>query len=346
MSYGQDGSNYGVYGQLFDGNGSKIGSEFRANSYTVYDQNWPSVASFSNGNFVVAWTSWLQDGDQRGVFGQLFNETGSKIESEFQVNTYTIERQAIPSVASFRNDNFIVTWQSYGQDGLGYGVYGQLFYGNRSKLGNEFQVNTYTTNDQDWPSVESFPNGNFVVAWESFGQDGSWGGVFAQLFNGNGSKIGSEFRVNTYTNNWQDRLSLTTLKEGNFVVTWDSEQDGSSSGIFAQLFDGNGNKIGSEFLVNTYTLNGQFKSSVTDFSNNDFVATWGSWQDGSANGIYGQLFNGNGSKFGDEFQINTYIVGNQHSPSIASLGNENFVVTWISDDQDGNLTGIFGRAIL
>ena len=36
-------------------------------------------------------------------------------------------------------------------------------------LGAEFQVNTYTTSNQELPSVATDANGNFVVVWESLG---------------------------------------------------------------------------------------------------------------------------------------------------------------------------------
>jgi hypothetical protein len=46
----------------------------------------------------------------------------------------------------------------------------------------EFQVNTYVTGQQDYPSVAVAANGNFVVAWQSNNQDHSNYGVFAQRF--------------------------------------------------------------------------------------------------------------------------------------------------------------------
>ncbi len=46
----------------------------------------------------------------------------------------------------------------------------------------EFQVNTYTTYDQQYPSVAMGANGNFVIAWSSFGQDGDCFGVFMKYY--------------------------------------------------------------------------------------------------------------------------------------------------------------------
>ena len=54
--------------------------------------------------------------------------------------------------------------------------------GAQKRLGGEFQVNTYTTSSQSGPSVAMDGAGNFVVVWQSSGQDGSSGGVFGQRF--------------------------------------------------------------------------------------------------------------------------------------------------------------------
>ena len=76
-----------------------------------------------------------------------------------------------------------MTWESDGRNESGIGIFGQLFDRSATKIGNEFQVNTYTNNSQAYPSVTSFNNGNFVVTWESDSQNGSGLGVFGQLFN-------------------------------------------------------------------------------------------------------------------------------------------------------------------
>ena len=41
--------------------------------------------------------------------------------------------------------------------------------------------------------------GDFVVTWESYGEDSSDFGVYAQAYSSSGAALGSEFRVNTYT---------------------------------------------------------------------------------------------------------------------------------------------------
>jgi hypothetical protein len=79
--------------------------------------------------------------------------------------------------------------------------------------------------------------GDFVVAWQSETQDGSSYGVFGQRFASSGAPLGSEFRVNTYTANYQNRTAVAADSPGNFVVVWASDiQDGSGPGIFGQRF--------------------------------------------------------------------------------------------------------------
>jgi hypothetical protein len=54
--------------------GRPLGSEFHVNTYTTNDQTFASVGADSAGNFVVVWTSYFQDGSDRGIFGQRYSE--------------------------------------------------------------------------------------------------------------------------------------------------------------------------------------------------------------------------------------------------------------------------------
>ena len=51
-----------------------------------------------------------------------------------------------------------------------------------SPQGNEILVNTTTMNTQSNPSVAIRSSGEFVIAWDSWNQDGGDRGVYAQRF--------------------------------------------------------------------------------------------------------------------------------------------------------------------
>ena len=48
----------------------RTGGEFQVNTYTRHHQAIPSITALSNGGFVVAWGSYLQDGSGYGVYAQ------------------------------------------------------------------------------------------------------------------------------------------------------------------------------------------------------------------------------------------------------------------------------------
>ena len=61
----------------------------------------------------------------------------------------------------------MVTWRGGDQDGSGYGVFGQRYAADGTATGTEFQVNTYTSDNQQEPSVTGLADGGFVVTWMS-----------------------------------------------------------------------------------------------------------------------------------------------------------------------------------
>jgi hypothetical protein len=293
-SNSQDGSGYGIYGQRYNASGVAQGSEFGVNSYTTSNQQLPSVAMDSDGDFVVVWESTIQDGSNYGIYGQRYNASGVAQGSEFIVNSYTTSNQRVPSVAMDNDGDFVVTWQSDGQDGSGAGVYGQRYNASGVAQGSEFLVNTYTTNNQGPPSVATDSDGDFVVVWESYGQDGSYYGIYGQRYNAAGVVQGSEFLVNTETSDHQRFSSVAMDSDGDFVVVWQSNgQDGSNYGIYSQRYNASGVAQGSEFMVNSYTTSNQQFPSAAMEADGDFVVTWQSdGQDGSGYGVYAQRYTG------------------------------------------------------
>jgi hypothetical protein len=257
----QDGSPVSVYAQRYDAVGVAQGAEFRVNTYATAGQFFPDIAALNNGGFVVTWNSELQDGSEYGVYAQRYNAAGVAQGAEFKVNTNTASTQFDPTITALSNGGFVVTWESNLQDGSGYGVYAQRYNAAGVAQGAEFRVNTYTANIQVNPDITALSNGGFVVTWNSFLQDGSDYGVYAQRYDAAGVAQGAEFRVNSFTTNSQGSPSITALSDGGFVVTWESDlQDGSNLGIYAQRYDAAGNAVAAtltgDAAANTITWTG------------------------------------------------------------------------------------------
>ena len=213
------------------------------------------------------------------------------------------------------------------------------------KLGPEFQVNTFTQNQQNKPAVTALEQGGFVFVWQSFAQDADEGGIYGQRYHANGARNGGEFRVNTMTDGDQKTPAIAALSNGGFVVVWQSnQQDGTGPDIYAQRFRPNGTPAGAEFRANTFAGGGQTDPAVAGLSGGGFVVVWTSMhQDGNGAGVYGQLYRNDGTPVGQEFRATTYTLNHQQRPSVAALGNGGFVVVWDSDEQDGSGFGVYGR---
>src|SRR5688572_31726976 len=114
---------------------------------------------------------------------------GGPIGDEFLVNTFTEGYQWEPSVAADADGDFVIVWESIGQDGDDEGVYGQRYAADGTPLGAEFQVNTETIGPQSEPDVAMDDAGNFVVVWRGITEEGPGpenAGIFAQRFDAAG----------------------------------------------------------------------------------------------------------------------------------------------------------------
>jgi hypothetical protein len=288
----QDGNNYGIFAQRFDSNGQKLGKEIQVNTYFQDGQSNPRVAALKSGGFIVCWVSREQDGDDCGIFAQQFTPDGKKMGMEVQVNTYYLYDQRHPNIVTLSNGNYIICWESRMQDGSDYGIFAQLFTADGYKIGEEIPINSYTDNWQGSPCVCSLTEGNFIVCWHCWRQDGDQLGIFARSFNFDGTPSSGEFQVNRYTYGQQGFPSIAALDNDNIMICWQSfGQDGSDWGIYAQLLDNRGKKLGSEFRVNTDTQDEQSCPSVAVLGKDGFQICWhGLSQHSNRHGIWVKYF--------------------------------------------------------
>jgi hypothetical protein len=180
---GPDASSNGVHARRFDANGAPVGGDFSVTTAAA-SQFAPAVAALPQGRFVVAWTSYAQDGSHNGIIGRVFDANGTPVTAEIPVNTHTTNAQSFPAVAADEQGNFVVIWESVLQDGSASGVFGQRFTAAGARRGSEFQVNAFTTGEQMELAVAAESAGTFVGVWGSSGQDGSGNGIIGRRFLG------------------------------------------------------------------------------------------------------------------------------------------------------------------
>lgn len=176
---GRDGDRLGIFGQRFDATGVREGIEFQVNSLVTGHQYGADVAARPDGGFVVVWQNDAYfaeeiDGAGASVSARVFGPDGAPLSAQFLVNAYTTGNQDSGRVAVDGTGNFVVTWESgsyYGDgpDGSGAAVRARHFAPTGVPIGDEVQVNTYTTGTQSSPAIAPAPQGAFVVAWTDYG---------------------------------------------------------------------------------------------------------------------------------------------------------------------------------
>jgi hypothetical protein len=286
-SGGGDSESSGIFAQRFDVDGTPLGSEFQVNEYTTGRQYIADVALDDQGNFVVVWQTGTFLDDPR-IRGRRFDVSGSPLGSEFGPSNSTLDGSIRPAVAMNGDGEFVVTWSDADTyEGLPMNVWNRPYDSSGAPLCGPRAVNLgrpVRGND-----VAMIPSGEFLVTWSEFESGtGHLYDVSVRRFHGCAS-AGSEMRVNTFRVGSQSWPTVAADAAGNFIVAWDSHQDGSGLGIFAQRFDGDDNPVGTEYQVNTYTPENQSLPAAAMNGSGSLVLAWSSaGQDGSSLGVYAQ----------------------------------------------------------
>lgn len=330
-----------ITSQRYNASGVKIGGESVVSTSPSLLHTDPVVTSLANGGYVVAWEAIGASGGDIRL--QRFDASGNKVGSETLVNSYSIGDQDSPRIMALADGGFVVNWASWSQDGSDWGGYLQRFGANGTKVGIETRIATSSLGPQDGAVITRLNDGGYMATWEGTGS-GDASGIFAQRFDSSWAKVGGETRINTTTANLQTDVAITTLKNGNYVITWqsqpadnDGDDDTDAPGdIYAQLYKADGTKIGGETRVNTTTYGFQEESRVTALSNGDYLVTWSGNGVGDDSGIFLQRFNSSGVKVGGETRINTTTNGSQEFSSITTLADGGYLITWESYDAYDN----------
>ncbi|MEP5177733.1 MAG: cadherin-like domain-containing protein, partial [Marinobacter alexandrii] len=240
-----DTSGGAIKAQVFNADGTPVGTEFLVNTATQGNQFDPIITAFSNGGFVIAW----ETGD---IKAQVFGADGTPLGSEILVNTKVDRGQRFPEITELSNGRFVVTWEDSNKGSFGKSVIrAQVFEEDGTPVGTEILVNTAVSGIQGAQEITALSNGGFVVTWGD-GSEGNGGApgdasdfaIKAQVFDADGTPVGTELLVNTATEYEQYDPSITALPNGGFVVTWNDNSQGvggatgdtSGSAIKAQVY--------------------------------------------------------------------------------------------------------------
>ncbi|MDO5309716.1 MAG: trypsin-like peptidase domain-containing protein [Planctomycetia bacterium] len=292
------------------------------------DPRQASVAMSDMGDFCVVWdmlTSGVDEDGSRDVYmaKYAFNHTQLKINgnstSPTRANVYTDGAQQYPSVAMDADGDIVVVWESYNQDGSGWGVFGRRFLSNGMSYGycntiqtlefidsiniqgdkitlsgnidgvvfettvaltvamktNAKAIHDALVAQPAFTSIDGFSEDDIVVAVTSAGVisiefTGSLTAQYIDMLEVETSRsstvtdplrvnvatrqvgvTGTEFQVNQTTENNQRFASIGMEPDGSFVVSWTSWGQDNDSNIESNIY---ARKFASNHLVSTSTF--------------------------------------------------------------------------------------------
>jgi hypothetical protein len=311
-----------------------VGSPFRANLSTVEDHCCPSVAMRPSGDFVVIWKRFPPGQTAPSyLFARLFDPSGAPRGPEFLVNSFTdlAGYRASPAVSMDQAGRFVVVWEDY-EPGEFFGIFARRFGETGEPLGDEFQVNTYTTGTQYNPVVAAAPAGNFVVAWtngSAFEDDVK--GIAARSFDTAGAPLGAETLVSASPAEHQFAPTLGADASGGFVIAWNAVDvqapDPADDSILARRLGDDGLPSAPEFRVDTNEEQdeGSIPRIAVDVGSG-FAIAW-NYRGLPYMDVGVRAFEPTSLPTGPVFQVNARKQGWQLYPTIAASGGE-FLTVW------------------
>ena len=150
-----------------------------------------------------------------------------------------------------------------------------------------------------------------------------------------------------------DRPSIGAGPNGEFVVVFennDAFEFGTNTGrnVYAQRFGSDSLPNAQRSIVNTTVQGNQAYASVAMVSQGKYLVAWQSNETGEFSSVDGrrilaQRFHVDGSTIGPEFEIADYSGTPKRWASASSDNDENIVITWQGNDQNG--WGVFGKEV-
>ncbi|HEY2411363.1 MAG TPA: FG-GAP-like repeat-containing protein [Pirellulaceae bacterium] len=343
-SAGQDGSDWGVYGQRLNATGQKIGPEFQVSQTTKSAQRAPTIDAWPDGRFVVTWESLEQPGDPGwGVYARLFNADGTSASNEFRVNQTTSGTQRAPSVAVLADGSFAVAFEGKGlvdkthKDD--YEIFVRQFSSAGVPLSSQQRVNSDTKGYQEHAVIAASPAGGFAITWNGSGP-GDSAGVFLRRYRSATSPIAKEVLVNSsFTRGDQRQASLDIAPDGRILVAWASTDHQSGWGVYAQQYKANGGRLGSEILVNQYLNGTQWHPAIAANPDGTFLVAWEGLSKFDPYGIVYRKFSAAGKGLTNEQLLNQTTIGTQRDVAIG-VGTSSFIAAW-DGYGPGDAAGVF-----
>ncbi len=287
----------------------------------------PKIIPLSNGDFIICWDI------KNEIYAQYFNIQSGSVGDEFKLIEFS--ERVYFSIDSNKSDELFLCWWIEGG-----GIYYQRFKTNGQKLSEKIQINSgnsISTDRFNDGKITFLTNNRVFINW---GREDSLYinkgyQLVGKIIDIQGNNISSEILINESDFEFQYYGDVVSLNDSLFITCWQSyDYENQNWNVFAQIFDNDGNKIGSKIQINSSINSHHVNGHIAKITNDTFIVVWMNYENKNGDNItvLGRRFDFNGEPLGDEFKINTLdINGDSFYSRIASNSNGNNIVFWYSD---------------
>jgi hypothetical protein len=170
--------NSDIYGRRVRAFGSVAKTDFRISNAAALDgEGSPTIAYNSDDDqFLVAWMD-----KRRGlfdIFGQLLPSAGAKIGGNFRISTGPDNEHGPSAAYSPDSGQYLVVWDDGRNDPTrGSDVFGRRVAADGTPLAKDFRICALADKGSDRSPDVTYGDGEYLVAWSSFGTDWAIRGV-------------------------------------------------------------------------------------------------------------------------------------------------------------------------
>jgi hypothetical protein len=281
----------GILGQRIAANGSLIGGELpisggvsQANAAIAYN-------SISNEYLVV----WGQD--TGGVQGRIVNAEGVPVTTTFDLSTGLVGAGNPAVVFNAAANQYCVVWDAFASPffpGIAE-IFGRLVNANGSFAG-PFLAITTANEIQAFPSVTLNPVANqYLVVWTDDRNTGvTFGDIFGQLVNADGSLAGGNIPISTLPSNEGLPSVAYAPATDQYLSVWVGQPSNGppfNIDVLGRLLAANASPLGDSFQVSTAGTAQFFTDLAVNPGTNIFLSVWPDDRNGAVSNtdIFGQL---------------------------------------------------------
>ncbi|MFK7933076.1 MAG: hypothetical protein AB8G22_06160, partial [Saprospiraceae bacterium] len=266
----QDNNGIGIYGQQYDIDGNRLGSEFQVNQLIQFDQTAADIAMDAQGNFAVSWETNIATGI-KNIQAARFSADGLPLGDEFRVNLTTSNINKASEIAMDAAGNFIIAWINRVNESDAEGeIFVQRFAADGTRIGTEFSVTEgMEIIGAGRLSIDMNAHGDFVICWpEKMNIADAIQNFYAQWYHADGTIKVAKKAFNQAlitTTNGEPKL----FDNGNTFISYYHSPNNNDT--YGRYFNNLGDAIGNEFSISQTTTNNEIRNSIAGNNEQVFV---------------------------------------------------------------------------